>query len=356
MVGESGRLAANGLYLRLPFRWPGRITFSDSTADMGSWHRTIPKGSAPAFWDGTTLRIGEMGLGEGIDLQELTLKPLDERLEFGLHGMIGKGILRGDGSLGTKGTAGWLEVTLVGERLGLEAFSGLMKDENRATGTIQQARFTFRGDPGKPLDADSALRLVATNFRWEGKGWESLRIAATLTGHTLTLSEMLLRQGDNELEAEGQSRLPADWRAILRAPFSGTFRATLADAGTLAALAGPLRRHAAPAALLISCVALLASLTGVAARPLGHRDRCSRTFDGSAGFRCRRSGAARHSLPDRRHPGQPFPTSRPTGSGRTLHDRPPLDLMTRAPKNTSGSRPWPCPPCRGTARASSMAE
>jgi hypothetical protein len=94
----------------------------------------------------------------------------------------------------------------------------------------------------------------------------------------------------------------------------------------------------------------------VAARPLGHRDRCSRTFDGSAGFRCRRSGAASHSLPDRRHPGQPFPTSRPTGSGRTLHDRPPLDLMTRAPKNTSGSRPWPCPPCRGTARASSMAE
>jgi hypothetical protein len=28
-----------------------------------------------------------------------------------------------------------------------------------------------------------------------------------------------------------------EWRAILRAPFSGTFRATLADAGTLAALA-----------------------------------------------------------------------------------------------------------------------
>jgi len=239
VIGENGRIAVNGLFLRLPSRWPGRITIGDSTADVGSWRRTIPKGSAPAFWDGTTLRIGEMGLVEGLDLQELTLKPLDDRLEFGLRGMIGKGILRGDGSLGTKGPAGWLEVTLVGERLGLEAFSGLMKDDNRATGTIQQARFTFRGDPRRPMDADSALRLVARNFRWEGKGWESLRVAATLTGRTLTVSEMLLRQGDNELEAEGQSRLPADWRAILRAPFSGTFRATLADAGTLAALAGP---------------------------------------------------------------------------------------------------------------------
>lgn len=239
VIGENGRLAVNALYLRLPFRWPGRITFSDSTADMGSWHRTIPKGSTPAFWDGTMLRIGEMGLGEGLDLQELTLKPLDDRLEFGLRGNIGKGVLRGDGSLGTKGPAGWLEVTLVGEQLGLETFSGLTNPQNRATGTIQQARFTFRGDPGRPLDADSALRLMARNFRWEGKGWESLRIAATLTGRTLTVSEMLLRQGDNEFEAEGQSRIPADWRAILRAPFCGTFRASLADAGTLAALAGP---------------------------------------------------------------------------------------------------------------------
>jgi hypothetical protein len=239
VIGENGRLAVNGLHLRLPSRWPGRILFGDVTADVGSWHRTIPKGSAPAFWDGNTLRIGELGLGEGIELKEMTLKPLAERLEFGLRGMIGKGILRGDGSLGTAGPAARLEVTLVGEHLGLEAFSGLMKDDNRATGTIQQARFTFRGDPGRPLDADSALRLVARNFRWEGKGWESLRIAATLTGRTLTLSEMLLRQGDNELEAEGQSRIPADWRAILRAPFSCTFQATLADAGTLAALAGP---------------------------------------------------------------------------------------------------------------------
>ncbi|MFZ0434889.1 MAG: hypothetical protein WAL87_02790 [Chthoniobacterales bacterium] len=239
VIGENGRFAVNGLHLRLPSRWPGRILFGDATADVGSWHRTIPKGSAPAFWDGNTLRIGELGLGEGIELKEMTLKPLAERLEFGLRGMIGKGILRGDGSLSTAGPAARLEVTLVGEHLGLEAFSGLMKDDNRATGTIQQARFTFRGDPGRPLDADSALRLVARNFRWEGKGWESLRVAATLTGRTLTVSEMLLRQGDNEFEAEGQSRIPADWRAILRAPFSGTFRASLADAGTLAALAGP---------------------------------------------------------------------------------------------------------------------
>ena len=239
VIGETFRLAVNGLQLNLPDRWPGKISLGGATVDVGSRHATVPKGTAPAIWDGSTLRCGTLGLGEGMALKELTLTPMKDRLEFGLRGVIGKGILRGDGSLGRAGQRDRLEVTLVGERLGLEAFGGFLKDPKQATGTISQARFTFRGNPSRPLEADSALRLIAKNFRWEGKGWESLRIAATLTGRTLTLSELLLRQGENELEAEGQSRLPEDWRTILRAPFSATFSATLADAGSLAAIAGP---------------------------------------------------------------------------------------------------------------------
>ena len=239
VIGSAGRIAVNGLTLRLPSRWPGRVALSDATIDVGSWHRMVPKGTAPAQWDGGPLRIGELGLGDGMTLKELTLRPLEDRLEFGLRGVIGKGILRGDGSIGRQGQSSRLEVTLVGEGLGLDAFAGFLKDGNQATGTISQARLTFRGDPTRPLDADSALRLVAKNFRWEGKGWESLRVAATLTGRTLTLSELLLRQGENELEAEGQSRLPADWHALMHAPFRANFSAMLSDAGSLASLAGP---------------------------------------------------------------------------------------------------------------------
>lgn len=239
VIGETFRLAVNGLQLNLPDRWPGKMALSGATVDVGSRRATIPKGSASALWDGNTLRFGTLGLGEGIALKELTLSPMHGRLEFGLRGVIGKGILRGDGSFGREGHQDRLEITLVGERLGLEAFAGLLKDPQQATGTINQARFTFRGNPSHPLEADSALRLVAKNFHWEGKGWETLRISATLTGRTLTLSELLLRQGDNELEAVGQSRLPEDWRTILRAPFSANFSASLADAGSLAAIAGP---------------------------------------------------------------------------------------------------------------------
>lgn len=239
VIGEAFRIAVNGLQLNLPDRWPGRITMGGATVDLGSRHATIPKGAAAALWNGETLRIGGLELGEGIGLKEAMLTPMKDRLEFGLRGTIGKGILRGDGSFGRDKQGDRLEVTLVGERLGLEEFGGFLKDPQQATGTISQARLTFRGNPSRPLEADGALRLIARNFRWEGKGWESLRIVATLTGRNLTLSELLMRQGDNELEARGQSRLPEDWRNVLRAPFSATFSATLVDAGSLAAIAGP---------------------------------------------------------------------------------------------------------------------
>ena len=127
-------------------------------------------------------------------------------------------------------------MTLVGEKLSLDLLAGMGLGEKKASGTIRQARFTFRGDPLNPLDGDSSLRLAADSFHWEGRGWDSLRLSATLTGRTLTIAELSLRQQENELVASGQSNLPADWRAVLRAPFTATFRATLADAGSLGSL------------------------------------------------------------------------------------------------------------------------
>ena len=238
LIGEGNRLEVNDLRVILPARWPGRVSFRSLAADCGSWHRTVPAASCEALWENGSLRLGSLGLGEGLALGELTLKPAADRLEFGLRGTIGKGLLRGDGSLGVEKNHADLEVTLVGERLGLEAFNDLLAGEKRATGLISQARFTFRGDPARPLEADGSVRLIAKNFRWEGRGWESLRLAATLTGRTLSVSELSLRQGENEVEAEGRSTLPGDWRLILRAPFSANFRAQLEDAGSLSALAG----------------------------------------------------------------------------------------------------------------------
>jgi len=239
-ISENARVAVNGLMLRLPHSWAGRISYKEATVDLDFWHGDLPAASAPATWDGTTLRIGGLSLGKELSLDEVELFTSGQRLNFGWRGAVGRGRLRGDGSFGQTEGVRNLEVTAVGENLNLPTLAGLMRGEGKKTaGTIHQARFTFRGDPGRPLEGDSSLRLVADDFRWEGLGWDSLRLAATLTGRTLTLSELKLRQKENEVIAEGRSKLPEDWRAALRAPFTATFQANLEDAGTLAALAGP---------------------------------------------------------------------------------------------------------------------
>jgi hypothetical protein len=239
MIGDQHRLAVNGLTLRLPDRWAGRISYADGSLDLGTWHRVLPKASAPAAWEDGVLRLGELDLGQDILLKESSLRPVSGGVDFGIMGTAGRGMLRGDGSVRTSMNSNQLELTLVGEGLSLEAFHELMKGEKKATGFISQARFTFRGDLANPVDADSSLRLIARDFHWEGKGWETLRLATTLTGRNLTLSELHLQQQENEVTASGQSHLPADWHAALRAPFTASFHAELEDASALAGLIGP---------------------------------------------------------------------------------------------------------------------
>ena len=240
IIGDESRLSINGLRFYLPNRWNGRVSYSEAMLDIGPAHQSFGAASAPANWNGTTLQLGKIDLTKDLKLEEFTLVPRPGHLEFGLRGTLGAGLLRGDGLLAVNDDRKSLEVTLVGENLRLESASQLLKEvDHRAGGTIRQGRITFRGDLEHPLEAASSLRLVADDFRWEGRGWNSLRLAATLTGRVFTLTELVLIQEGNEVVAQGESKLPEDWHQALKAPFTASFHAQLDDAGALAALAGP---------------------------------------------------------------------------------------------------------------------
>ena len=235
-IGENYRVAVNALSLQLPNQWPGTVSHAEALLDIGSWHHAFPADKTTAILEGTALNISGLDLGKGVKVEELALNLKSGRLEFGWRGTVSGGHLRGDGALGNN----HLEVTMVGENLPMESLTALIvEDQKPASGIIRQARMAFRGDLDHPMEADVSLRLVADAFRWKGLGWETLRLASTLTGRTLTLTELKMRQKENELDAEGQSKLPVNWRAALRAPFTAVFHASLEDAGALAALAGP---------------------------------------------------------------------------------------------------------------------
>lgn len=237
VVGEQARVAFRGLMLRLPEHWTGRLSYDEASVEAGSWHHRLPKASVAVLREGAGLRIGSVDLGDGIALGSLDLGLRGGRCEFGFRGNLGSGLLRGDGSV-ELARPDRLDLTLVGESLALPVLNDLFSLGNRATGGIRQARFTFRGTTTKPLDADASLRLVARDFRWEGRGWEALRLSASLTGRKLTLGELDLHQGENLVTATGESLLPQDWHEALQAPFTADFRASLEDAGSLSSLVG----------------------------------------------------------------------------------------------------------------------
>ncbi len=240
VIGEESRLSVNDLKIFLPDRWNGRVAYSEAMVDIGSVHQSFGAASVSAHWNGTMLQLGKIDLTSELKMEEVTLVPKPEHLEFGLRGRLGGGLLRGDGSLALSNKRKNLELTLVGENLRMEAATQLLKDtDHRAEGTIRQGRITFRGDLDHPMEADSSLRLVADDFRWEGRGWNSLRLAATLTGRVFTLTELVLLQQENEVVAQAESKLPEDWHQALKAPFTASFHAQLDDASALAALAGP---------------------------------------------------------------------------------------------------------------------
>jgi len=239
VIGETSRLAIEGLQIMLPDRWAGKVVYKGASVDLGSMHREIPAATAAAYWDGRMLRLGTFPLDKDLRIEELSIAPRADHIEFGVRGRVGDGLIRGDGAVGLGGLNHHLELTLVGESLTMESLFRVINEENkRASGTIRQGRLTFRGDPEKPLEADCSLRLVADAFRWEGRGWDSLKLASTLTGRVLTLTELSLHQNKNEVEAEGQSNLPEDWHQALKAPFMATFHASLDDAAALTALTG----------------------------------------------------------------------------------------------------------------------
>ena len=239
VIGDAYRCSLSGLRISLPDRWAGKVAFDEAQLDMGPWHGTFSHGASLAGWDGNSLHLENLILSKETALRDVTLTLKDGRADFGIRGAIGKALIRGDGSVGSPSHPHALELTLVGENLQLGALAELLGQDRRASGTVGQARFTFRGDPDNPMEADSSLRLVANNFRWDGRGWDSLRLAATLTGRKLTVSELSLQQEDNVLTGKGLVNLPRDWHEALKSPFTAFFSATLDDAGALASLAGP---------------------------------------------------------------------------------------------------------------------
>lgn len=148
------------------------------------------------------------------------------------------GSLRGGLTLGAEKGLPKIDGALWVSNIGLASFPALAGEKTDIGGTVREARFTFRGNPDRPLEAEAALWAVADGVQWNKRGWESLELGANLIHQRLTVSNFNLRQKMNRLGGNGEVSLAGGWESLSDAPFLANMTGDIQDLGALAGLIG----------------------------------------------------------------------------------------------------------------------
>ena len=239
LLGENFRHVFEGLHLSLDSQAHGRLQLDSVTVQLGAFNRVFGPFSAPTTWDRGNASLAGLNLFPGVALSDLSLRPASgagPTLSFSAR--VFGGALRGDVNLaeGPRGRV-W-DIAAFGSNIAVDEIPALLNLRGKAKGTLAEGRFTFRGDAGRPVDAEASLRVLAKDFRWNERGWESLEIGASLIHRRLLISNFDLRQKENKVTVNGEISLAEGWSKIAESPFLANVRANIKELDSLAGLLG----------------------------------------------------------------------------------------------------------------------
>jgi hypothetical protein len=101
-----------------------------------------------------------------------------------------------------------LQATMHFSQIAIAPLASFLGISEAAGGTIKEGQVTFRGLPRDLLKASVTARLEATNFQWETRQWDSLKLGLTLIDRRIQIPELELHQGHNLLSLNGEMALP----------------------------------------------------------------------------------------------------------------------------------------------------
>ena len=212
----------------------------------------LPAVSGWTYWKESSLTLGDVDLGRGIYLAHATLNGahLDRRrLDWDGELTALGGIARGQGAINFSKSRLTLEIAGSLERMAVPPLAKLLGVTGETGGEVQQANFTFRGDPENWAAAEMWLTAEATDFRWGQRRWESLELRGLIINRRVQVRRLELRQSRNQLSFTGECALPAAADAAGAVPalaaanwwqseFSCNIDARVNDLHALAQLAG----------------------------------------------------------------------------------------------------------------------
>ena len=238
------RLRLSGLRLSGERNGPGLVSAREVEISGPGFRNTLFNRHGQTVWQGDRISISELEFSPGIRLLSATLdgKHLQhQRLDWECTLTAMGGEIRGQGAINFVHPRLALEVAGSLRRMPVAPLARLVGLASPAGGLMEQANFSFRGDPEDWPSAQMWLAMRATDFRWGLRAWQNLELRATVLHQRIQVRRLELQQSLNRLSLTGECPLPSPGQLSGRwweARFACNVDARLDDLHALAQLFG----------------------------------------------------------------------------------------------------------------------
>lgn len=218
--------------LRLIEGTSGRLRAGEAGFWAGSWSKKFDALHSVTAWRDGIAYFSGLTLEEGVVMDSLAVD-FNKAPSFTLNGRAFGGSFYADWSGGGRTSAALNAYDISLGQLG--RFLGLQEPPH---GRLDTLKWTFRGAPDAPLDAQSSLRVEAADFSHGKRMLSSLRLGASISGRNLKIDECKLEQKGNSISASGSAVIPAEASGWRGANVNIAVDATVKNARALADLWG----------------------------------------------------------------------------------------------------------------------
>ena len=146
----------------------GEFRASGAELWAGSFNESLGSLEAITAWKDGTAYLASLDLREGVRVESFVAQlARPGGVALGLEASFFGGSLRADVSFGSEKGLVAVDSAVSGSQVDVAPLAALFGFRGKAEGVIREARFTFRGIPGRALDGQASLRLAADGFRME---------------------------------------------------------------------------------------------------------------------------------------------------------------------------------------------
>ena len=239
LISNNTRTVVDGMDLELNENQKGQLAAKGLFIQIGKFKKYIESVRAETAWSHGNIKLANIGLLPGILLQDLSFSAsaTDTPLVT-FNSSVFQGMLRGEIRLSSAQSGVNWDVVALASGINLDGLPAVLDIPDKMKGQLAEGRLTFRGDSSRPADAEASLRILAHDFRWNDRGWESLEIGASLIHRRLLVSNFNLKQKSNAVALDGEISIADGWAKIAESPFLINLKADIKELGSLAGLVG----------------------------------------------------------------------------------------------------------------------